>query len=256
MRLASAVLLAVLSIAAPVLAQAPAGPNPHLPPVDDKTGTNPLNLQQQVDVVNGYLELESLYFNTATYRHAVPLLGRRVRVAAGVPVVFGNLTGRTDGGLGDISADVEWTPWLSRRGGLVTGLRTTWNTASGDTLGYGAHTLTPYVQWVIQTSPRSFVAPLVGQRVSMGGDQYAPELNDTLVGLYAAWRVTPRVWIGAQPQVVFDLEYDRTFGDVSGEVGVMLLDRLSTYVRPVVGFGTDGNKPYTWGLAFGFRVVP
>ena len=39
-------------------------------------------------------------------------------------------------------------------------------------------------------------------------------------------------------------------------VGVLLLDRLSTYVRPTFGFGTDNGKPYTWGITAGVRFVP
>jgi hypothetical protein len=114
----------------------------------------------------------------------------------------------------------------------------------------------PYGQYVFRVSDRMLVAPLVGQRVGAGGDGFTRDINDTLAGLLAVWRARPRVWIATQPQVVFDLEQERTYGDVGGEIGCLLLDRLSTYVRPSIGFGSRGDKPYTWGLTFGFRIVP
>ena len=123
MRRHLASLLLILGLAAPSAAQGLFGASPHQPPTDDRTGTNPLNLQQQIDVSNTYLELDTLYLNSTTYRHAVPLFHRRVRVAGLLPIGVSNLTGTTEGGIGDVGADVEWTPWLA------TGQRTGRGTA-------------------------------------------------------------------------------------------------------------------------------
>jgi hypothetical protein len=257
MRASLASLLLILGLAGPASAQGLFGASPHQPSEADRTGTNPLNLQHQVDVSNAYIELDTLYLNTTTYRHAVPLSNRRVRVAGVLPIGFSNLTGRTEGGIGDVGADVEWTPWLSAGRGLVAGLRTTWNTATSDVLGYGGtHTLMPYAQYVAQLSPRVLLAPFAGYRTGIGGEEFAPSPKDTLVGATVVWRTTERVWIATTPQVVFDLENDLTYGDVGGEFGYMLLDRVGTYVRPTFGFGRNGAKPYDWGVAFGFRIVP
>jgi len=257
MRVASLVLVALLGFVPAASAQGLFGASPHQPSSDDKTGTNPLNLQQQVDVSNTYVRLDTLYLNTTAYRHALPLLNRRVRIAGVVPFGYSNLTGRAEGGLGDIGADVEWTPWLSSRGGLVAGLRTTWNTATSDAVGLGgANTLFPYAQYVAQLSPTLLVAPFVGQRLSAGGDDFAPTYNDTLFGATVVWRGTPRLWVSSTPQWLVDVENDRAYGEVAGEVGVMVRRRLSTYVRPSVGFGRRNEKPYDWGLAAGVRLVP
>lgn len=257
MRVASIVFLALLGLARTGAAQGLFGASPHQPATDDKTGTNPLNLQHQVDVANSHVALGDLYLNATTYRHAVPLLNRRVRLAGVVPVGFTNVTGTRDGGLGDLGADVEWTPWLSRSSGLVVGLRTTWSTATADGLGLGgAHTVLPYAQYVRQVSPAVLVAPFVGQRLSAGGDDFAPTYTDTLLGATVVWRVTPRAWLAATPQWLVDLEHARQYGDVTGEVGIRLLDQVSAYVRPSVGYGRRGEKPYDWGLAVGLRIVP
>ena len=253
----AALFLLFLALATPTEAQGPFGTSPYQPPVDDKTGTNPLNLQQQIDISNAYLTLDPLYLNSTTYRHAVALFHRRLRLAGLLPIGVSNLTGTKEWGLGDVGADVEWIPWLAKGNGLVAGLRTTWNTATAAGLGYGGtHTLMPYAQYVRQTSPRLLLAPFFGYRFGVTGEEFAPTYKDSLIGVTAVWRATNRTWIATTPQVVFDLEHDRTYGDVGGEVGVMVSRRFSTYVRPSFGYGRSGEKPYDWAVTAGLRFVP
>ena len=254
MRLAIACLTAVLTSTVPAAAQGLLGPSPHTPPADDRTGTNPLNLQHQIDVSSTYVRLESIHFTTTTYEHGLPLWNRRLRLTGAVPVATTNLTGETTTGLGDVGADVEWLPWLGARGGLVVGVRTTWDT-SADDLGLGTNTLLPYAQWVRHLFPRVTVAPFVGQRTSVGGDEFAPGYNDTLLGVYLVWRPSDRLWVSTQPQLVLDHERDATYGDAGGEVGYLLSRRLSVYGRPSFGYGFDQAKPYSWGLTGGIRFV-
>lgn len=257
MRLALSCALGILAFALPVHAQGGLlGTSPHQPTRDDKTGTNPLNLQQQIDVATVYAELDHLYLESLTYRHAVTMFHRRVAIAGSVPMVAGNLTGRAETGLGDIGAGIEWTPWLSRRGGLVAGLATTWNTATVDALGLRVNTLMPYAQLAVYSSPRTILAPFAAYRFDIGGDDFAAEVDDTRVGLYGVWRATPRLWLAAQPQLIFDAARDATYGEVSGEVGWQLTRTLSAYGRPAAGFGTDGLKPYTWAITAGIRWIP
>lgn len=246
----------VLGLALPAGAQGLFGASPHQPPTADKTGTDPLNLQQQIDVVNVYTELDEIYLNTTTYSHVVPLLHRRVAIAGGVPYVYGNLTGRANGGLGDVVAAAAWTPWLSRRAGVVAGVRTTWDTATADGLGLGTNTVMPYAQLVLRSSPRVIAAPFVAYRLDVGGDEFAPQYNDTLVGLYTVWRATPRVWVSAQPQIIFDTALDATYGELGGEAGFQVSRHISTYIHPSFGLGSEGTKPYTWAVTAGLRVVP
>ena len=176
-RLAARFLL-FLALATPTEAQGPFGTSPYQPPVDDKTGTNPLNLQQQIDISNVYLTLDPLYLNSTTYRHAVALFHRRLRLAGLLPIGVSNLTGTKEWGIGDVGADVEWTPWLAKGTGLIAGLRTTWNTATAAGLGYGGtHTLMPYAQYVRQTSPRLLLAPFFGYRFGVTGEDFAPDLQ-------------------------------------------------------------------------------
>jgi hypothetical protein len=249
--------LLILGLATPAAAQGLFGASPHQPPTSDRTGTNPLNLQQQVDVWNTYVELDPLYLDSITYRHAVPLFHRRVRLAGLLPFGVSNLTGTKAWGIGDVGADVEWTPWLAEGTGLVTGLRTTWNTSTSEGLGYGGtNTLMPYAQYVRQITPRLLIAPFFGYRFDVGGDDLAPKYRDSIAGATIVWRASDRTWLATTPQIVFDVERDRTYGDVGAEVGYMLLAHVGAWVRPTVGFGRNGEKPYSWGIASGVRIVP
>lgn len=256
MRLATACFFALLTSTVPAYAQGVFGPSPNLPPVDDKTGTNPLNFQQQIDVTNVYAELDELYLNSLTYRHAVPLLNRRLLLSGSVPLVTGNLTGRRETGLGDVGASVEWTPWLGNRRGLLAGLQATFDTATVDALGLRVPTLMPYAQFVWQPSARTIVAPFVSYRVAVAGDDFSPDVDDTLVGAYVLWRATPRLWLSTQPQIIFDRALDSTYGEVGGEAGWQLTRTLSVYGRPSVGLGTEGTKPYSWAITGGVRWTP
>jgi len=249
--------LLILGLASSSAAQGLFGASPHQPPRDDRTGTNPLNLQQQIDVSNSYLTLDTLYLNITTYRHALPLFHRRVRVAGLFPFGVTNLTGTKDGGIGDVGADVEWTPWLGEGTGLVAGLRTTWDTSTSEGLGYGGkNTLMPYAQYVRQLSPRVLLAPFFGYRLSAGGEDFASPYKDAIAGAMVVWRASDRTWVATTPQIVFDLEHDRTYGDVGGEVGYMLFTHVGTWIRPTIGFGSSGQKPYSWGIVGGVRIVP
>lgn len=256
MRASIGSLLLVLGLAGPASAQGLVGASPHQPPTDDKTGTNPLNLQHQVIVATTYVTLERFHLNETTYRHVVPILHRRVALSAGLPLVVGNLTGRRETGLGDVSANVEWTPWLSPRRGLLVGMRATIDTATVQEFGLGVHTLMPYVQVVFQPATGTILAPFLSYRTGMGGEAFATEVEDTLVGLYGVWRPTSRLWLATQPQVVFDAARASTYGELSAEVGYQWFSRLGAYVRPSVGVGADGSKPYAWGLTAGIRVIP
>ena len=254
MRLATACLFALLISTIPAAAQGLLGPSPNTPPADDKTGTNPLNLQHQIDGSSTYVTLESIFLSTTTYKHGVPLFNRRLRVSGSVPFAVSDATGTTERGLGDVGADVEWLPWLGARSGLIVGLRTTWDTGS-EGLGLGTNTLLPYAQWAMAVSPGITLAPFVGQRTSVGGDEFAFGYNDTVLGVYALWRPSTRLWLSTQPQLVVDHEADTTYGDVGAEAGYLLTRRLSVYGRPSFGFGTDNAKPYGWGITGGVRFV-
>jgi len=228
-----------------------------LPSTDDKTGTNPLNLQQAVTVSNEFASLaDALFVDAAVYSYAMPLARRRLSAEIELPLVTSNVTGRTEAGFGDLGARVVWIPWLAERIGLLSGVDTTWSTATNSALGLGRHTLTPFVQLILLPSSRTIVAPRYGQRVSAGGKGDRPDINEAALGVYTVWLPTPMTWIVVEPEVVFDLERDWTNGDVVFEYGRLLFGGVGTYIRPRVGLGHRGAKPFEWALEVGFRIIP
>lgn len=74
-----------------------------LPSADDKTGTNPLNLQQTVTVLNDFESLpDGFFFDRAVYRYTMPLARRRLAARVELPLAMSNVTGRTEAGFGDL----------------------------------------------------------------------------------------------------------------------------------------------------------
>lgn len=226
------------------------------PPADDKTGTNPLNLQQTVWLSNDFASLpDALFVNRAAYRWIVPFAGRRAAASIDLPIVAANITGRTEAAFGDLGARVVWTPWLASDRGVLVGADTTVNTATNAALGTGRHTVAPFAQFV-RARGRTIIAPRYGHRVSVGGDAGALDVNESSLGVYLAWLATPRQWVAAEPDVLFDFEQDETRGAIALEYGRLLIGSLGTYVRPRIGLGTASTRPFDWSLELGFRIIP
>ena len=224
---------------------------------DDKTGTNPLNLQQAVTLENDFAALpDGLFFNRSVYRYTLPMLSRRLAVSADLPLVAGNLTGRTELGFGDLRVRAGWIPWLAARWGLLAGIETSWSTATQDALGVGRPTAAPFVQIVFGPSASTIVAPYYRHRLSAGGDDDRPDVNRAEAGLYAVWRPSKTGWIAVDPRIVFDLEGDMTEGELAFEAGRLLFRNVGTYVRPAVWLGNATTKTVDWRLAVGFRIIP
>ncbi len=235
----------------------PVAAQPSLPPTDDKTATHPLNLQQIVTLSNEFASLpDERFIDTVAYRYAIPLAGRRVSAGLVLPLVTGNITGRTEAAFGDLGARLVWIPWLTIGAGLLGGLEITWNTATNDALGVGRHTVTPFVQLVISPSAELIVAPRFGQRMSAGGDRDRPDVQQSVVGVYAVWLPAARMWMAVEPEVTFDIERDRTAGELAFEYGRLLFGGVGTYVRPHVGVGRRSARPFDWAVEVGFRIVP
>lgn len=250
----------MLLIPCPAAAQGRGGaaspPSP-VPSTDDKTATNPLNLQPIVAVSNHFASLaDARFVDTVVYRYAMPFLHRRLSAGVELPLVASNITGRTEVAFGDLGARAVWIPWLADRRGVLSGVEATWNTATNDALGIGRHTLTPFVQVVFLPSARMILAPRYEQRVSAGGNEDRLDVNEAVLALYTVWLLSPTAWIGMEPEVVFDFDRERTNGSVAVEYGRLMFSGLGTFVRARLGLGHRGAKPFDWAVEFGFRIVP
>lgn len=243
--------------AQPVAGNAPARDAETLPSTGDKTGTNPLNIQPAVAVLNDFRSLtDTLFVNRSLYRYVTPLAERRMSAGIELPLVVSNVTGRSEVAFGDLAVRWNWIPWNTQSRGFLVGLDTTWNTSTNDALGTGRPTLAPFVQIVLFPSRAAIVAASYGQRVSTGGDADRPNISIGTTSFYLAWLASPAMWVTAEPEILVDYELDETSGRVDVEWGRLLFGGVGTYVRPGVGLGRQYTKPFDWKLEVGFRVIP
>lgn len=237
-------------------ATAATAPTVALPSVDDKTGTNPLNLQTAVIVFNDFHSRpDRLFVNRSQYRYVTPLAGRRMSVRFDVPVIVSNVTGRTEAALGDLGTRWSWIPWFTRARGLLVGVDTTWNTSTNEALGYARATVIPFAQFVVRASRAAIVGMSYEQRLGVGGDTEGPDIAIGTLAVYLAWLRSTN-WLVAEPQLIIDYEDNDTSGRLDVEWGRLLFGGVGTYIRPGVGMGSTRAKPFDWKLEIGFRVIP
>jgi hypothetical protein len=237
----------------PGTAQAPQAGRPLIAP-DDRTGTNPLKLEPAVELANDLGSLpQGLFVNETAYRLAVPLFDRRMLVAADLPLVATDISGRTDFGFGDLRVDGRWRARLTDRYGLVVGAAASVSTATKDTLGLGSHTIAPFAIVVFGVGERTLFTPGYVHRVGVGTEEDRLDVHDGVLSLLLVHRFTAADWVSVDPRLTFDYEAGETWGGLDGEYGRVLMGGLSSYVR--VGVGFADAREHDWRVAFGFRIV-
>jgi len=228
-----------------------------LPNADDKTGTNPLNIQTTVVVLNEFRSLpDELFNNQSRYRYVIPVARRRMSARVDIPIVASNVTGRTEAAFGDLDFGWSWIPWIERSHGVLAGVDTTWNTSTNDALGRGRHTVAPFVQMVFLPSPTTTISAGYEQRQSVGGDRNRLDVSEGMATLRLTWLPVPAMWIIAEPRILMDYERDNTSGQIDVEWGRLLFGGVGTYIRPGVGLGSPRARSFDWALQVGFRVIP
>ncbi len=233
------------------------GQSATLPPTDDKTGTNPLNIQTTVSVLNDFQsQPDGLYANRTRYQYMMPLDRRRMSARLDAPFVVSNITGRTEAALGDLGARWQWIPWIAGSRGVIVGLDTTWNTATNAALGSGRHTVAPFVQAVFHQFTTAIVVASYEQRLSAGGDAGRSDVSVGTATFYVAWLPSSNVWLIIEPKLIADYELDNKSGRIDVAAGRLLLGGVGTYVRPGIGIGQRAAKPFDWKLEVGFHIIP
>jgi hypothetical protein len=228
-----------------------------LPSSDDKTGTNPLNIQSAVAASNEFQSLpDALFWNYSRYRYVMPLARRTMSAGIDIPIVTSNVTGRTEVAFGDLGAQWKWIPWIEKSKGIVVGVDTTWSTSTNEALGAGRHVVTPFVQMVFLPSGSVVAGVSYAQRESIGGDADRLDVSQGIASLYLAWLPARTTWLIAEPQILMDYESDDTSGRVDLEWGRLLFGGVGTYIRPGIGLGSTRARPFDWKVEVGFRIIP
>ncbi len=235
----------------------------------DKTGTNPVNFTHDLRLYNEYqfLNVAGDGFNNITtleYRH--PLADGKWQVRARVRGVKIEADTNNDGtdeldesGLGDIDFRVLTVPHLDmpNKFAIATGLEVFIPSASDDALGTEALSLGPQVFGVFFTPfgiPGLLIAPAYQHKFSIAEESGAPNVHQGLIDLFILWTSKDKqTWSLINPQMVLDYKQDRVFGFIEVEVGQMIGNGHSVYVRPSVSVG--GDRPTDGSIEVGYKVI-
>jgi len=236
----------------------------------DKTGTNPINFQNELRIYNEYLWLNTDgdgNQNMTTLEFRAPFLeGKwqwRVRARYNAIAADLNNDGSDDideSGFGDLDMRFLTVPYmnLEKKMAFATGLELFLDTASEDALGSGAWSLGPQVFFVKFLS-RGLFAPGLQWKVSVDEESGRDPVNQILIDLnYLFMAKDKQSWFFTDPQIVLDLENDTEYAIVDLEFGAMLskwtnLQGQSIYLRPSFGVGND--RPTDYSVEVGYKFV-
>lgn len=236
----------------------------------DKTGTNPINFQNELRIYNEYTWLNTDgdgNQNLTTLEYRTPFLDGKwqYRLRAKYNAIKADIN--DDGsdeldasGFGDLDMRFLTVPYLnvSKKMAFAAGLELFLDTASDDELGSGAWTLGPQVFYV-KFLQRGLFAPGLQYKISVEEDSGRDEVNQILIDLnYLFMSKDKQSWFFTDPQIVFDFEKDTEFAIVDFEFGAMLskwtdLQGQSIYIRPSIGVGTD--RPSDYSVEVGYKFV-
>src|SRR5262249_15750475 len=135
----------------------------------DKSGTNPLNFQTEFRLFNETQFLRGHgYQNITTFQYVQPFASN-FAVRLRLPVVGNDVTGSNEYGLGDITARVNWVPYVNRKVGVLVGSEFAFDTASKSQLGTGKYTIAPVGVLVFFLKDGWLFAPAYQQTISYAG---------------------------------------------------------------------------------------
>lgn len=220
----------------------------------DRTGTNPANLQTIVEFFNRFESVDDqLFVDEVRWRYGQAFADRRMRARIDLPLTFGNLTGRTEAGFGDVALGWEWLAAVRGRVGVLTGVDLTFDSSSNDALGIGHHTAAPSVGIVFVPREVWVVSVRYDQRFSFSSVEGRPDINKGTVEGAVVRRFAQGSWLRGVTNLDRNFEEGETWGALRAEWGRLLAGGFSTWVRAGAGLGT--SKPMDWTAEFGFRVV-
>jgi len=230
---------------------------------DDKSGTNPINFQNDVRLYNEYQDLgNGATGNVTTFEYRTPFADGKWQYRIRVPYKSLDLTGAgfptNESGLGDINMRVLTVPFLNteKASAWAFGLEAWFPTASDDALGKDDVVFGPQV-FFAKFNPFGMsdagIFPGYQHAFSVGnGEDKVHESRFDLFFL-KQWP-DQQMYMLLNPQYIIDWENDNKKGGVfDAEVGYVFKSGVSIYGRPGAGFG--GDKPLDWNFEFGVKKI-
>lgn len=161
-------------------------------------------------------------------------------------------------GIADFDARLLAIAYTSQKMIIAAGLEAFFDTASNDALGSGKTSLGPQVFLAFPgiLGGRSLFAPGYQYVFDIAGDSSVADISRSQIDLYFVWQLADnKNWLIVDPQIIVDHENSKEFATVEAEWGYMMVPSsgISAYLRPGVGVGND--KPYSWNLEIGLKVV-
>ena len=266
-------LCALLAISTGAIAQE----EPQQTDKSDKTGTNPINFQNDVRIYNEYSWLNTAgdgNQNLTTLEFRTPFMDGKwqYRFRARYNVLKADLNddGSDDvdeSGLGDMDMRFLTVPYVVGANAFAYALEVFFDTASDDALGSGTTSLGPQVFYVRffrggfgPYKGGGLFAPGLQYKFSVDEDDGRSDTNQILIDLNLLMMGTSKkFWFFTDPQIIFDLENDTEFAIIDLEFGWMManwwpdLKGHSFYIRPAFGVGND--RPIDYAVEFGYKVV-
>jgi len=225
---------------------------------DDKTGTNPLNFQNSLQLKNEFNKIGGEYANFTRLRYDQPLRSN-LKVGLEVPLMATDLPGRDEFGLSDIILHGSWIPHVTKTLGVALGADFTIPTATDDVLGAEKWQLAPNATVAFFLPHNLIFAPSYKHTFGFAGDDDRADIHQGAFDFYLVWRFDhSRQWFTLDPSVLLDYENDRyesatlrlTYGRVLAKVGKGV---LSGYVKPGIGIGKD--RPNDWSFEVGVSLI-
>ena len=260
-RCATTALLCVLIAAPCQVASAQPDPGTATNPVlvtdsTDKTGTNPANLLDTVEVSNAFFSHDDgLFTDRVTWSYRQAFANRRFRARVDLPLIFANVTGRTEVGFGDVVLGGDWLAVVRTSTAFVAGLNLGVNSSTNEALAEGHHTVEPSIAAVFVPRRDTVLSLHYQHRLSLGSREGWPDMNRGALEASFVRRFADGTWLRAIPAAEFDYEQDNVHTRLDGEWGRVLVHGLSTWVRVGGVFGASAARPFDWSILVGFRLV-
>ena len=235
----------------------------------DKSGTNPINFQNDLRFYNEYQWLNSAgdgFQNITTLEFRTPILkGKwqaRVKVRNTMINADLNNDGATDvdeGGWGDTDVRFITVPYVNmkKKMAFAFGIEAFLDTAKKDSLGSGATSLGPQIFGVFfKTLGFDLIAPAYQHRFSVDEDSRTGHVEQGFIDVFGLkMSKDKQSWMLVNPTFVMDYEANTEFLLLDLEVGTMLDKYLGTkghsaYVRPSVSFGKDRGTDASIEVAY------
>jgi len=230
----------------------------------DKSGTNPINFQNDLRLYNEYQDFgNGDTGNVTTFEYRTPFADGEWQYRIRVPYQSLNFTSAglpiDEIGLGDINMRLLTVPYLNAETGqaLALGVEAWFPTASDDLLGKDNVVIGPQVFYAFFNPfgiDKAGLFPGYQHAFSVGGKNRADDVHESRFDLFflKQWP-EQQVYLLLNPQYVVDWRNDKQGGVADAEFGYVFKSGFGVYGRPGIGFGVD--KPLNWNLEVGIKYV-